>query len=87
MDDDKTDLMVYNALTKGGFRAVDTANHYRNHKGVARGIKSAYRDGYKVPMIEISSLLRLVPCAAELMYRGKHGVVSNTCTTHHKPYL
>jgi diketogulonate reductase-like aldo/keto reductase len=47
MNDDKTDLMVYLALKEGGFRAIDTANHYRNHAGVARGVKSAYRDGYE----------------------------------------
>ncbi|KAL1511330.1 hypothetical protein AB1Y20_006135 [Prymnesium parvum] len=47
MNVDKTDLMVYNALKHGGFRAVDTANHYRNHEGVARGIRSARRDGYE----------------------------------------
>jgi len=46
MDDDRTDVMVYRALKDGGFRGVDTANHYRNHAGVARGIASAYRDGY-----------------------------------------
>ena len=43
----KTDMMVFNALLKGGFRAIDTANHYRNHEGVAQGIASARRDGYK----------------------------------------
>lgn len=46
MDDDRTDVMVYQALKNGGFRGVDTANHYRNHAGVARGVASAYRDGY-----------------------------------------
>ena len=30
-----------------GFPGVDTANHYRNHEGVRRGISSARRDGYK----------------------------------------
>ena len=44
MDNDKTERMVTTAL-KAGFLGIDTANHYRNHEGVRRGIAAARAAG------------------------------------------
>ena len=45
MDNDKTEAMVTKAL-KVGFLGIDTANHYRNHLGVRRGIAAARAAGH-----------------------------------------
>lgn len=46
MNDQKTENMVHNALL-AGFPGIDTANHYRNHWGIARGIQRSRQDGYQ----------------------------------------
>ena len=46
MDNDKTQAMVTSALLRAGFAGVDTANHYRNHEGVRKGIAAARAGGH-----------------------------------------
>lgn len=46
MNEGRTGAMVYDALF-AGFPGVDTANHYRNGRGVARAIADATTNGFK----------------------------------------
>ena len=46
MDEAKTEAAVRKALL-AGFSGIDTANHYRNHRGVARGIAAARAAGHR----------------------------------------
>ena len=45
MNEGRTGAMVYDALF-AGFQGVDTANHYRNGRGVARAIADATANGF-----------------------------------------
>ena len=49
MNEDRTATMVRQALL-AGFRGVDTANHYRVHGGVRRGIAEAKAAGHTGPV-------------------------------------
>lgn len=45
MNEQSTEAAVRHALL-AGFQGIDTANHYRNHAGVRRGIAAARAAGH-----------------------------------------
>ena len=49
MNEQTTEAMVRSGLL-AGFGGVDTANHYRNHRGVRRGIAAARAAGHSAPV-------------------------------------
>lgn len=75
-DAEKTRALVELGL-KAGFKGIDTANHYRNHDGVRRGIAAARAAGHVAPGQDVWITTKMEPCGNSIDPRSP--ILKGTC--------